>query len=157
MRQQDIVEWQSKAVNFLAEVLDVNHASALAVLQNGVKALHFFFRTNTLESTERQEEVKSESLFSSCLIEPTVCISWGQYFHSTWQTYTFLSPSLHCSVMPLRAGSALLHATAVWRQEWKGQRSQHLVSIDQVLFQCHPGVSGVCCRCHSVLQEGDLL
>lgn len=65
----------------------------------------------------------------------------------------FLSPLLPCIVMPLSPGSVLLRATAVRRQEWKGQRSQHLISIDQVLFQCHPRVSGVCCRCHSVRQE----
>lgn len=53
---------------------------------------------------------------------------------------------------------ALLDATAVCRQEWKGQRSQHLISIDQVLFQCHPGCQacaaavtqcrrkGTCCK-----------
>lgn len=64
------------------------------------------------------------------------------------------------SVMPLRArpSFALLDATAVCRQEWKGQRSQHLISIDQVLFQCHPGCQacaaavtqcrrkGTCCK-----------
>lgn len=117
----------------------------------------FFFSscTNMLESSKRK--LNLSYLFSSCVVvvclinELTVHVRLEANNSFIQQDSTSLTALVWCHWEP---ASLLLDATAVWRQEWKGQRSQHLISIDQVLFQCHPRVSGVCCRCHSVLQEG---